>query len=130
MHPNAVHHTPGIETYNVVMPVKHQVSQKLLNHLSSTILVQLPDNSTFYLAVDRILLRAAEVVAIPGVSPKTHLAEQILPAVSEYPHLVLNIAKELPWQVILPLAARPYWRSPIQVSGQYLWPRATLSLMA
>lgn len=109
-------------------PARQPASKKSITQFG-TILAQLPDNSTFYLSVDKVLLRAAELVTIPGVSPAYHLTEQILPAVQAQPGLVLNIAQELTWSDVLQLASRPFWRTPIQVTGEILWQKAKLSLM-
>ncbi|WP_146187152.1 hypothetical protein [Novimethylophilus kurashikiensis] len=95
---------------------------------AGTLQVFLADGSTFFLDAKKVLIQAAEKVAIQGISPAQHLEHQIIPAVKLEPGLLLTITRQMAWQDVLAMAHGQSWRTPIAVTGPSLWRTAQVSM--
>lgn len=91
------------------------------------LLVQLQEGSSFYLSADAVLRRAAERIAIKGISPLVHLQEQLMPAVLEMPNLLIDIARQMSWSEVYAMALNPFWKSPVQLQGAKHWASAAIT---
>lgn len=92
--------------------------------------VTLADGSSFFLPGGDLLWRAAHLVAVAGITPETHMLEQILPSVIETPTLLLDMARKLTWPEVQAMARNASWCSPMPDAGSQFWLDAELSLAA
>lgn len=93
-----------------------------------SVLAVLPEGSTFYIPIEHLAWLAAQKIALPAISPSSHLAEQIVPVVQQDPTVLIDFAHKMPWSEISRLVVQPCWRSPVHITGPRLWPHAKLSL--
>lgn len=90
--------------------------------------VTFPEGSTFELPAAPILWQAAVKVAIPGMSPATHLREQLLPLLAQNPAFLIEFARGLSWSAVRPYVAHAHWLTPADIHGATRWQRAGLIL--
>lgn len=87
------------------------------------ILIQLPDQTTLFVDSQEVAEFAAQLLSCSrgGVSPESHLIEQVIPAILEEPMRLIALTQKLPFEVLRSLAERPCWRTPAILAERW-WP--------
>lgn len=89
-----------------------------------------PDGTSIFLESSDIAYFGAQLLADQpgGVSVLMHLAEQVVPAILQKPAVLVEIAQQMPFDMVRALTYQATWRSPaIEVAANwesveyYLW---------
>ena len=100
------HSTDASSTINVWdLPGWHAMPYRL-------VCVQLPDQSTFFLHAQDLMVHQAEVQAQGDEAYVGFLlANEVLPSVVERPESLITIAKSLSFDDAISMSVQPFWRT-------------------
>lgn len=76
--------------------------------------LRFPEGTSIFLESSDIAYFGAQLLADRpgGASPLMHLVEQIVPAILHKPAILMEIAQQMPFEIVRALTYRATWRSP------------------